>query len=278
MFEKILLPLPSEYFPEHAANRAINLADKFRSKLIIDYIFEEQVIDKVNKVSSGAVTQCSLEEMAEEVKNVEVGGESSVVFERIEKMARNKNIEIRKLIHSGHLSDELLDCIQKHEIDLIVSEFHKDTLLKYRIFYQSPIPIWLEQNGKEINKIYGILTNLSPNIVVPGLAFTLVEKLEAPLHFYYVVDNSEPSEEQPDHALRNELFSEIKLKGKKLGLEINIEEVTSDISNFLNHTFKHEDNALVILGRFTKPGKMFTSVDKKIEVSKKLGANVLMVK
>ena len=54
----------------------------------------------------------------------------------------------------GTHTDEILECIQKENIDLIISEFHKDTLLKYRIFYDSPIPVWLENNGNKIKEIY----------------------------------------------------------------------------------------------------------------------------
>ncbi len=279
MFERILLPLPSEYFPVQAAKRAITLAEKFKSKLYIDYIFEEQVLDKVNNVSSGVVPQCTLEEMGEEVKNVEVGGESTVLFDRIEQITKKKNIDLMKVIHSGQLTDEILDCVHEYEINLIVTEFHSDTLPKYKIFYKSPIPIWLENNGNKLKKIYGILTNLSPNEFVPKAAFYLSKRLNIPLHFYYVLDTSEMHDERTEYDTHKRLIKDIKARAKKLNIYFEYDTVTQDISHFLDHTFRNEDDSLVILGRFKKPVKLpFTTLDKKIEVSKKLGANVLLLR
>lgn len=279
MFNKILLPLPSEYYPEFASRRAIEIAYKFKSKLTLEYIFEKSVIDKINNVSSGAVTQCSLEEMSEEIENVEVGSESSVIFDKIEQEAQGKNIDLRKLIHSGHHSDEILDCIREHEIDLIITEFHRDTLLDYNFLYKSPVPIWLEQNGNRIKKIFGVLTNLSPNLLVPTAAFKLSKTLNVPLHLYYVLDTKEMSNEETDLKVQKELIKDLKERAKKINVYFEYDTVTQEISNFLDHTFRHENNSLVILGRFKKPVKLpFISLDKKIETSKKLDANVLMLK
>jgi nucleotide-binding universal stress UspA family protein len=274
-----LVPLPSEYYPEHAILRGIQLASKFNAKLYVDYIFEENVIDKINNVSSGAVSQCSLDEMAKEIKHAGSSGESTVIFEQIEKEARNKNIEVRKLIQEGHLSNEILDCIHREKIDLIITEFHKHTTLKYRIFYNSPIPIWLEHNGLKLDKIYGIITNLSPNKLVPSFTMNLSLKLNLPIKYYYVLDTSEDYDKNTEPNERNKLLDSINTQTKNLGIESSIEIVTKEISHFIDQMFKHEKNALVVLGRFKKQGKIpFINQDKKIEVSKRLGANVLMLK
>jgi hypothetical protein len=279
LFEKILLPLSSEYYPEFAVKRAIDLAGKFESELTLEYIFEEQVIDKINNVSSGAVTQCSLEEMAEEVKNVEVASESTVIFEEIENRARKKNILIHKQIHSGNLSEEILDCIGDQGINLIITEYHRDAVSKYRILYDSPVPIWLENNGNKVEKIYGILTNLSPNLLAPNAAFYLSKKLDLPLHFYYVLDTTRIQNGQTDWVDQKVLIKTLRERAKKLNIYFEYDTVTQDISNFLDHTFRHEQNSVVVLGRFKKPVKLpFIDIDKKIEVSKKIRANVLMLK
>jgi len=274
-----LLPLSSEYYPEFAVKRAIDLADKFKSELTLEYIFEEQVIDKINNVSSGAVTQCSLEEMAEEVKNVEIASESTVIFEEIEKRARKKNILIHKQIHSGYLTEEILNCIGDQGINLIITEYHRDAVSKYSILYDSPVPIWLENNGKKVEKIYGILTNLSPNLLAPKAAFYLSKKLDLPLHFYYVLDTTDLQDDQTDWKDQKILIKTLRERAKKLNIYFEYDTVTQEISSFLDHTFRHERNSVVVLGRFKKPVKIpFISLDKKIEVSKKLEANVLMLK
>jgi hypothetical protein len=279
LFDKILLPLSSEYYPELAVKRALDIAYKFKSELTLEYIFEKKVIDKINDVSSGAVTQCSLEEMAEDVKNVEVASESTVIFEEIENMARGKGIQIHKQIHSGYLSDEIIDCITGHGINLIITEFHRDALSKYRILYDSPIPVWLENNGKKVESIHGILTNLSPNTLVPNAAFYLSKKLDLPLHFYYVLDSTDSQNGKTDWSEQKQLIRNLRARAKKLNIYFEYDTITEDISHFLSNNYRHKETSVVILGRFKKPVKMpFDSRDKKIEVSKKLDANVLMLK
>jgi nucleotide-binding universal stress UspA family protein len=279
LFEKILVPLPSEYFPEHAVKRGIQLASKYNAKLYLNYIVEKNVIDKIKDVSSGALSQCSIKEMTNKIKHEEFSGESSVIFDRVEQEAQYKNIEVRKLIQEGNMSDEILDCIETEEIDLIITEFHKDTVLKYRILYNSPIPIWLEHNGLKMDKIYGILTNLSPNKKVPSFTFDLGQALDLPVQFYYVLDTSQDYDPSTEEHEREKLLKLVQSKSKKLGIEAKIDIVTNDISSFMNQMFKHNNEALVVLGRFKKEDKIpFSSKDKKIEVSKKLGANVLMLK
>lgn len=279
MFEKILLPLPSEYFPEHAVKRAIQLASKFKSKLFLEYIFNEQMMVKVDSVSSGAVPCQSLDQMVEEVKNVEVGSESSVVFDEVESLAKKKNIDFQKIIQSGNHSEEILDCINEQHIDLMVTEFHRDSLLKYRILYKSPAPVWLENTGKKIEKVYGILTNISPNKLVPKFAFNLMNKFDVPLQFIYILDDSEPNNKDNEQNLRKKLQNELKKLGETFGIKYDFKVVNGKLPNFINQQFKNEESSLIILGRFTKPVKLpFVNMDKKIEVSKKLNANVLMLK
>lgn len=279
MFEKILLPLPSVYYPEKAVDRAINLAVKFKSKLIVEYILEKQAINRINNVSSGAVTSHSLEKMEEVMMSAELGGEPTLFFDRIESQAHKRNIKLRKIINEGIHSDEIMECIQNEKIDLVITEFHKDTNLRYRIFYDSPIPIWLEQNGNKIKEVYGVLTNVSPNKLVPGFSFKFSKKLKVPLHLFYIMDKTEAPDTHFSQATRDKLIDKIEDFGKKVGVDCEIDVVTQDISTFLDQEFKDNDSALVILGRFKKPVKLpFTSLDKKIEVSKKLKANVLMLK
>ena len=159
MFKRILLPLPSEYYPEKAVKRAIELAHKLKSELVLEYIHEERAMDKADRISSGMVSSQALNEMANEVQNVFSGDRSALIFDRVEKLAHGKRVELRKKIHVGVHRDEIIECIKKEKIDLMITEFHKDTLLKYRIFYDSPVPVWLEQNGKKIQDINAIYTN-----------------------------------------------------------------------------------------------------------------------
>ena len=279
MFENILLPLPSEYYPQIAVKRALDLASRFKSEITLQYIFEKQLMDKVDNVSAGAVPYQSLKEMEREMKKVELNGESEVLFDRIEKFAQKRGVKLNKLVCSGTQTKEILKTIEKNKITLAITEFHKEAVLKYRFLYESPIPVWIEHSGKKLEKIFGILTNLSPNKLVPAAAFNLSKKFGLPLKFYYVHDSSEPLEDSEEDLARKELL--IKLKNLRIKFKINFEfdVVFQEIGSFLNYYFKKERSGLVILGRFKKPTMLpFFNLDRKIEVSKKLGANVLILR
>jgi nucleotide-binding universal stress UspA family protein len=279
MFDNILLPLPSEYFPNFAVKRAIQLATRFDSEITMEYIFEKQMMEKLQNVSSGTVACESIREMVHEVKKVELEDESIVLFDKIEKLTKDKNIKLNKLVRSGMHTDKIMEIIKKEEIDLIITEFHKDALLKYRILYDSPIPVWVEHSGKKLNQIYGVLTNLSPNKLVPDMAFILSKKLNLPLKFYYVLDSSESYDEPKETKEQRKLLNNLKRKKQEYKVKFEFDVVIQEISSFLTHYFKKAESSLVILGRFKKPVKLpFIHQDKKIEVSKKLGANVLILK
>jgi hypothetical protein len=217
--------------------------------------------------------------MTEQIKEVEIKDESTVIFNEIDKMAAKKKIKINKLIHEGPHTKEILGCIKSENINLMVTEFQKDTLLKYRIFYESPVPVWLEHNGKKLKKIYGILTNLSPNKLAPKAAFNLSKKMDLPLKFYYVLDESEPYNEKDEEKKRRYLEKSLERMKQKTNKGFEYDIVQQDISNFIVQHFKRDKSSLVILGRFTKPVKLpFISLDKKIEASKKISASVLLLK
>jgi hypothetical protein len=279
MFDNILLPLPSEYYPNFAVKRAIQLATRFNSEITMEFIFEKELMQKLQNVSAGAVACESLREMVHEVKKVELEDESSVLFDKIEKLTKDKNIKLNKFVRSGIYSDKIMEIIKKGEIDLIITEFHKDVLLKYNIIYDSPVPVWVEHSGMKLDQIYGILTNLSPNKLVPDMAFTLSKKLHLPLKFYYVLDSSEAYDESEETKEQRKLLTNLKKKKLEYKVKFEFDVVIQEISSFLTQYFKKAESSLIILGRFKKPVKLpFIHQDKKIEVSKKLGANVLILK
>jgi nucleotide-binding universal stress UspA family protein len=279
MFDNILLPLPSEYFPNYAVKRAIQLATRFNSQITMEYIFEKQLLQKLQNVSSGALACQSLREMVQEVKKVELEDESNLLFNKIEELTKDKHIKLNKLVRSGIHTEEIMDILKNRNIDLIITEFHKEALLKYRILYDSPIPIWIEHSGKKLKKIYGILTNLSPNKLVPEWAFKISKKLDLPLKFYYILDSSEQIDEEKEQIEQHLLLTKLKKKRMKYKISFEFDVIIQEISSFLNQYFKKETSGLVILGRFKKPVRLpFLDQDKKIEVSKKLGANVLIMK
>jgi len=115
-----------------------------------------------------------------------------------------------------------------------------------------------------LKKVYGILTNLSPNILVPTAAFKISKKYKIPLKFYYVLDSTEPIDEEEETKAQKELLAVLKRKKEKYNIKFEFDVVFQEISSFLNQFFKKDVSALVILGRFKKPIKIpFIHLDKK---------------
>ena len=279
MFKKILVPLPSEYFPDLAIKRAVDLASKLDSKVYLLYILEKPLLDKLTRNSSHALTDHDRNEVECILIEKEMNGKSKIYFKKAEKIAKSKKIKFNKFTCKGIHTDEILKKIDSKNIDLIISEFHPDTLLKYRIFYDSPIPVWIERSGGSLQNIYGICTNLGKNLKVPKYTRNLAMKFDSNAQFYYVLDLPKAQMDQSAIDNGNKLLTGLRTKYKKDLKELKTNFITQDISKYLRTSFKMPRNDLVILGRFEKKSRiLFQTIDRKIEICKKIPVNVLILK
>ena len=279
MFKKILVPLPSEYFPDLAIKRAVDLASKLDSKVYLLYILEKQLLDKLTRNSSHALTDHDRNEVECILIEKEMNGESKMYFKKAEKIAKSKKIKFNKFTCKGIHTDEILKKIDSKNIDLIISEFHPDTLLKYRIFYDSPIPVWIECSEGDINNIYGICTNLGKNLRVPEYTNKLAKKFNSKVRFDYILDLPKSKIDQSETDKGKNFLTKLNTKyGKELKY-IKTNFITQDISKYLRTNFRMPGSDLVILGRFEKKSRiLFQTIDRKIEICKKIPVNVLILK
>ncbi len=280
MFNKILVPLPSEYFPELAVKRAIDLASKFGSNVCLLYIYEEREMEKIlTRGSSHALTGHNINKIECMLIEKEMNGESEVYFKKAEQFAKFKKIKFQKFTGKGLFSEEILKKIKSEKIDLIVSEFHPDVLLKYSIFYDSPISVWIERSPGKIQNIYGICTNLAKNIKVPKYAAGLGKGFGSSVRFNYVFDAEKTEATKSEIAKSKKFLKGLEKKYRPEVQDFKTYFFTQDILKYLKTSFKINRSDLVILGRFEKKGGMlFQTVDRKIEVCKKIPVNVLILK
>ena len=208
-----------------------------------------------------------------------MNGESEVYFKKVEKLAKPKKIKFEKFTCQGIYTEEILKNIKSKEIDLIISEFHPDVLLKYRIFYESPIPIWIERSSGNIQNVYGICTNLGKNQRVPKYTKNLAIKFDSNARLYYILDLPKPQIDQSAIDEGNKFLSKLKSKYKKDLKELKTNFITQDILKYLKTSFKVKRSDLIVLGRFEKKSRiLFQSVDRKIKICKKIPVNVLILK
>ena len=280
MFKRILVPLPSEYFPELAVKRAIDLASKFKSKLCLLYIYEKHEMENIlTRGASHALTEHDINQIECMLIEKEMNGESEVYFKKVEQIAKPKKIKFHKFTCKGLFSEEILKNIKSEKIDLIVSEFHPDVLLKYGIFYDSPIPVWIERADGPIQNIYGICTNLAKNIKVPKYTATIGKKFGSNVRFNYVFDDEKTDVSKSEIDKGKKLLKKLEKKYQSDLRDFKTYFFTQDILKYLKTSFKIERSDLVILGRFEKKGGvMFQTADKKIKVCQKIPVNVLILK
>ena len=280
MFKRILVPLPSEYFPELAIKRAIDLASKFRSKLCLLYIYEEREMEKIlTRGASHALTGHDINNIECMLIEKEMNGESEVYFKKVEQFAKPKKVKFHKFTCKGLFSEEILKNIKSEKIDLIVSEFHPDVLLKYSIFYDSPIPVWIERTGGAIQNIYGICTNLAKNKKVPKYTVNFGKKFGSNVRFNYVFDAEKTEPSKSEIGKGKKFLKSLEKKYQADVRDFRTYFFTRDILKYLKTSFKIERSDLVILGRFEKKGRvLFQTVDKKIKVCQKIPVNVLILK
>jgi hypothetical protein len=280
LFKKILVPLPSEYFPEIAIKRAVDLASKFGSKLYLLYVYEEYEMEKIlTRGTSHALTEHDINKIECMLIEKEMNGESEVYFKKIEQIAKPKKLKFHKFTCKGLFSEEILKNIKSEKIDLIVSEFREDVLLKYSIFYDSPIPVWIERTGENIENIYGICTNLAKNKKVPKYTINLAEKFGSNVRFNYVFDEEKAEASQTQIDIAKRFLNGLEKKYKSGVENFKTYFFTQDVLKYLLTSFKIARSDLVILGRFEKKGSvMFQTVDKKVKVCQKIPVNVLILK
>lgn len=189
VFERILVPIPSERFPKAAVERGMELAAKFGSELIMLYIIEDNVIKRLDQAAEMVLTPSQREEMESKLVEQQKEEAEKLHFIRVKRLANSRNVDFRKYIRQGKFGKEISRLIREEGADLVVMELHDDTILKYRIVDNCPVPLWLERGGgKGLKEILGVCTNRAPNEYVPPISAELARKYRAHLTLEYVVD------------------------------------------------------------------------------------------
>ncbi|KAA0013924.1 MAG: universal stress protein [Thermoplasmata archaeon] len=267
IFKKLLLPISSEFFPENAVNRIAKFMEKFNSRLVVAYIIEEKTLKKMEEVSEVFLTEEQMEEMENQILEQGSMVAEKIIFEKVEPFIH----EFGKKVIFGEFSEEVKKISREQNITCIITGYEKNCFLRYRLFEEMNIPIWVEM-GRGNKIVLGICSNLAPNKRVPSLTLEIAKAFGYTPHLLYVVDKEERVE--------------VDEKGRKI--ERNIEELVGKAKKFLQ---KYEDKAIthfakgileeeiveyansinadvVILGREMKKRKIFCREMKKNIVEK----------
>ena len=188
MFENILLPASSEFYPGKALERGASLAKIFGSRITVLYVMEEKALDNADRVSDAFRSYYEREETKSEVKKEHLSTADKIIFDSAKKFFEDKNIAFDGKVAEGEFSDAIRNELDRDRYDLILTGYERGCLLHYRIIDNSYAPIWIEsaEKGREI--ILAVCSNLAPNLKVPEMGEKLSKSLGWELHMIYIVD------------------------------------------------------------------------------------------
>ncbi len=185
MFKNILVPISSDYFPEMAIRRSRALAEKFKGKVHFLYVVEKKTVEQMEKTGKHVLTPKLISELEEDIYHRQVRDISRTVLDRTKELMGPLNERCNYLVQKGEFSDEIEGYLTENSesfnhITCVILEYKKHSNLKYRIFENCSVPIWLERGGK-IDKIFAATTSISRNELVPTHAKRIALSFNAKL-------------------------------------------------------------------------------------------------
>ena len=117
MLKKILVPFDGSGYSERAYEKAVEIAEKFESELIVITVLQSKIPD------SAGVSIERLQELQDEQVD-----QATTMLRKLETEAKNKNIPFSiKVIHNPSSSDGIVTFAENNNIDLIVMGSHGRT-------------------------------------------------------------------------------------------------------------------------------------------------------
>ncbi|MFB5606348.1 MAG: universal stress protein [Nitrosarchaeum sp.] len=115
--KNILVPFDGSGYSQKAFEKALDIAEKFESKLIVVTILQSKISD------SAGVSLERLQEIQDEEVNT-----STIMLKKLESQANAKNVPFSiAIIHNPSSSDGIVIFAEKNNVDLIVMGSHGRT-------------------------------------------------------------------------------------------------------------------------------------------------------
>ena len=255
MFNKVSIPISSEFYGEHVLKRGEFLADNFKSKIDLIYIIEEKTLNQTDKISDTYRTPFDKEETKKEIIRKQKLAADNIVYNDAKFIFQNTPFE--KKIVEGEFTSIVKNELRKKDYDLVMMGFEKECLLNYRLLDDIDIPVWIVAKS-ERKSILAVCSNLAPNKKVPEFSLKLSEALGWKLHMIYVVD-TEDSVQVDENGIRsdkrpeNVLLSSGQIFAKEMKeKEINVDMIKGSLEKETLKAAEKIKPKLVILGREQK--------------------------
>ena len=190
MFENILIPISSEFYPKQILKRSLFLAQKFKSKLTFLYIIEEKSLEETDQLVDSYLSDFEITQTKKEIIKAKKISADEMVFKDAKDYFKNKKIDFKEKVKKGEFTPIILNELKKKKYDLILMGFEKECRLKYRLLDQVDIPVWIEARS-DSRKILAVTSNLTPNEKVTKMSMKLSKKLGWSLDMLYVIDKED---------------------------------------------------------------------------------------
>lgn len=119
-FSKILVPFDGSGFSEKAFEKALEIAEKFESKLVVMTVIQSKISD------SSGISITRMQEIHDEEENI-----ATSMLKKLEEKANVKNIPLSiKTVYNPSSSDGIVNYAHSNNIDLIVMGSHGRTGFK----------------------------------------------------------------------------------------------------------------------------------------------------
>ena len=270
MFEKILVPISSEYYSKDVIKRSIFIAKIFNSTVHILNILEENPLQQMEQCSDSHLTYHDRKETHQDLIYKQKQTADTIILNDIQQQFLGKNIKITHQHIYGEFSKTVTNEVEKQNYDLIIMGFDRGCMVDYRLLDDITIPIWVEGGGQH-ESILAICSNLAPNRKVPSISIKLSDALNWKLSMLYIIDtqdsvkvdvNGNRSIKKQKHEL---LFAGQNFVEEMKEKNIDVKTIQGTLEQQTIKEANNQETGLVIIGREQKQKGMLGLPVKKIK-------------
>lgn len=187
MFQKILVPISSEFFSPAVFQLSALLTQPTGGSVTSVYVYEERLYDELERLSDTYLSHYEKEESERGRRIDHFRHAEQIVFEDAKAFFKKRNIPFESRFREGMLVDVINEEVKLHQFDLILMGFEKDSGFDFRLLSEVSVPLWVEA-GKGNRSVLAVCSNLAPNIRVPEVSMWLAGVLGWSLHMVYILD------------------------------------------------------------------------------------------
>jgi nucleotide-binding universal stress UspA family protein len=193
LFQRIFVPISSEFFPPSVFLTSAMLAQATKGSVSSLYVFENRLVDEVERFSNTYLSHYDREETEREIRREHLCQAEDVVFTDAKAYFQKRGIEFQTACREGGFLDVMKQEIVAQRYDVVVMGFEKEYLFEYRVLSEIAVPVWVEK-GNSKHSVVAVCSNLAPNVRVPVISKQLAELLGWSLHLVYVIDTEDAVE------------------------------------------------------------------------------------